>query len=143
VALYRLRAVGNWLTNTENRIADDHIWQVAEQGRAELSLAGETVRVTSTQIVSGQHRRLVWSFYVVDGKIAAGLLRTKLLQARAVLLRRAPMAAYVAVSASMDDPDDPAAAQLARFLEAAQPLPQYIEMLSRQSAARAAEADAN
>ena len=127
IALYRLRATGNALTNSENRIADDHLWRVAEQGRAEVSLAGERVEVASAQIISGPRRRMVWSFYLVDGKIVPGLLEAKLLQARAVLFRRVPLAAFIAVSASMDDPDDPAAGQIARFLRASQSLPQYLE----------------
>ena len=48
--------------------------------------------------------------------------------------------ALVAVSASMDDPQDPAAShQLARFLGASQPFPQYLDMLERETktAARA------
>jgi Protein of unknown function (DUF3485) len=60
----------------------------------------------------------VWSFYVVDPRIAAGLFETKLLRARAVLLEREPVAAFVAISASMDDPKNPAERQLARFLAA-------------------------
>ena len=139
IALYRLRVVGSALTNSENRVADDRLWRVAQQGNAELSLADQKVGVTSTQIVSGPHRRLVWSFYVVDGKIVRGLLEAKLLQARAVLLRRAPVAAFVAVAASMDDPDDRAAGQLARFLRATQPLPQYLDALPRSDAPKAGE----
>jgi exosortase A len=139
IALYRLRAVGNSLTNSEDRIADDHLWRVAKQGRAELSLAGERVEVASTEIVSGPRRRLVWSFYLVDGKIVRGVLEAKLLQARAVLLGRRPLAAFVAVSASMNDPDDRAAAQLARFLRAMQPLPQYLDALPRRHAPGAGE----
>jgi exosortase A len=139
IALYRLRVVGSALTNSENRVADDRLWRVAQQADAELSLAGEKVGVTSTQIVSGPHRRLVWSFYVVDGKIVRGPLETKLLQARAVLLRRSPVGAFVAVAASMDDPDDRAAGQLARFLRAMHPLPQYLDALPRSDAPKAGE----
>ncbi|MGH7046125.1 MAG: exosortase A [Stellaceae bacterium] len=130
VALYRLRAVGNALTNTDNRVADDHAWRIALQMPAETRVNGAAAPVTSTQIVSGPHRRLVWSFYVVDGKISGGLLRTKLLQARAVLLRHSPFAAFVAISASMDDPSDPAPAQLKRFLQASQSIPQYLDELA-------------
>ena len=137
--MHCLRAVGNALTNSEDRMADDHLWRLAEQGRTELSLAGERIEVASAQIVSGPRRRLVWSFYVVDGKIVRGQLDAKLLQARAVLLRRLPVAALVAVSASMDDPDDRAGGQLARFLRATQPLPQYLDALSRSDAPRARE----
>jgi hypothetical protein len=73
----------------------------------------------------------VWSFYVVDGRIASGLIATKLLQARAVLFEREPLAAFVAVSASMDDPDNPAERQLTRFLAASQSFPEYVNSLRR------------
>ncbi len=137
VALYRLRAVGNALTNSDNRVVDDKVWQLADRGRAEISYGGRQVAVASSQIVSGPRRRLVWSFYLVDGEITAGLLETKLLQARAVLLGRAPLAAFVAMSASEDDPDHRAAAQLTRFLQANQPLLSYLDALSRGKVASA------
>jgi len=137
VGLYRLRAIGNLLTTTENRLADDSEWRIAERYQEAVSWGGERARVTRAEIVSGRHRRLVWSFYVVDGKITAGLIETKLLQARAVLLRRASLAALVAVSASMDDPRDPAEAQLARFLAASQPFPQYLDMLEQETSTAA------
>jgi exosortase A len=129
VALYRLRAIGNMLTTTENRLADDGAWRIAERGDAVFSLGGEKIAVTSAEIVSGPHRRLVWSFYIVDGRITARLFEAKLLQARTVLLQRARVAALVAVSASMDDPSNPAEEQLIRFLAASQSLPQYVDSL--------------
>ncbi|HEV2100873.1 MAG TPA: exosortase-associated EpsI family protein, partial [Stellaceae bacterium] len=61
----------------------------------------------------------------------SGLLRAKLLQVRAVLLHHAPLAAFVAVSATMDDPDDRAAAQLERFLRATEPLPKFIKAVAK------------
>jgi len=131
VALYRLRVVGNSLTRTGNRVADDIRWHIVGYGRTETTLAGAQAAVASTEIVSGQHHRLVWSFYVLDGRTAVGLMEAKLLQARAVLLGRAPLAAFVAVSASMDDPNNPAEWQLARFLAASQPFPEYIASLPR------------
>jgi exosortase A len=129
VALYRLRAIGNMLTTTENRLADDREWRIVEAGETAFYSGGKTMTVTSAEIVSGPHRRLVWSFYVVDGRITARVLEAKLLQARAVLLRRAPVAALVAVSASMDDPGNPAEEQLTRFLAASQSLPRYVDSL--------------
>ena len=129
VALYQLRAIGNMLTTSENRLADDTDWHIAELGEAALSLGGERITFASAQIVSGPRRRLVWSFYVADGRTTGRLFEAKLLQARAVLLRRAPVAALVAVSASMDDPGDPAEEQLARFLAANGPLPAYLNTL--------------
>jgi exosortase A len=131
VALYRLRAGGDALTKTGNRLADDKRWHITEYGRAEAILGGKPVTVASTQIVSGQRRRLVWSFYVVDGRIAAGLFETKLLRARAVLVHREPVGAFVAISASMDDPKNPAERQLDRFLTASQPPTEYLAALPR------------
>src|SRR5262249_48203569 len=69
------------------------------------------------------------------GRITSRLFEAKVLQARAVLLRRARVAALVALSASMDDPDNPAAEQLTRFLAASQPLPRYIDALRSAEAA--------
>jgi exosortase A len=129
VALYRLRAIGNMLTTTENRLADDHEWHLADRGEAVLSLAGQRITVTTAEIVSGPRRRLVWSFFIVDGRITASLFEAKLLQARAMLLGGAPIASLVAVSASMDDPGNPAKAQLASFLAANQSLPGYVDSL--------------
>jgi EpsI family protein len=131
VALYRLRASGDALTKTGNRLADDKLWHITGYGRAEAILGGKATAVASAEIVSGQRHRLVWSFYVVDGTIAAGLLETKLLRARAVLLDREPVGAFVAISASMDDPKDPAERQLNRFLAASRPLTEYVATLPR------------
>ena len=129
VALYRLRASGDALTRTGNRLADDKLWHITGYGRAEATLGGKPTTVASTEIVSGKLHRLVWSFYVLDGRIAAGLLETKLLRARAVLLGREPVGAFVAISASMDDPKDPAEQQLNRFLAASRSLTEYVAML--------------
>ena len=133
VGLYRLRAIGNLLTNTGNRLVDDVEWRIVEQSQTEVTWGSEKARVTRAEIVRGRQRRLIWSFFVVDGRIAAGLIETKLLQARAVLLRRASLAALVAVSASMDDPGNPAAAQLSGFLAASQPFPQYLARLEQET----------
>jgi EpsI family protein len=129
VALYRLHAIGNTLTSTENRLADDHEWRIVDRGEDTFSLDGERTRVTSTVITSGPRRRLVWSFYIVDGRITARLLEAKLFQARVVLFGRARVAAFVAVSASMDDPGNPAEEQLVRFLTPIQLLLQYVDSL--------------
>lgn len=129
VALYRLRAAGDALTTSGNRLADDKRWHITAYGSAEATMAGRLVRVASAQIVSGIHRRLVWSFFVVDGRVAAGLFETKLLRARAVLLDREPVAAFVAISASMDDPKNPAESQLNAFLAASQPFSDYLAQL--------------
>jgi exosortase A len=121
VALYRLRAVGNRLTASDNRIANLKQWVLARRGEIVTTVAGRQVPVTSSLLVGGQRHRLVWSFFVVDGTITDRPFAAKLLQARAALLRRAPLAAFVAVSTSVDDAPDRVEARLRRFL-AADPL---------------------
>ena len=131
IALYRLRADGDSLTTTGNRVVDNPRWRVVEYGHAEANLGGKKIAVASTEIVSGQRRRLVWSFYIVDGRVVAGLMEAKLLRAHAVLLDRAPVGAFVAISADMDDPNDLASDQLKSFLAASPPLLQFVDALAR------------
>jgi exosortase A len=130
IALYRLRAIGNALTNSENRMADEKIWQVASSASVEVPIAGQPETISIVQMVSGSRRRLVWSFYVVDGEITTGLFEAKLLQARAVLLRRSPIAAFVAASVSSTESGDQVVGQLRRFFEASQPTQQLLTALS-------------
>jgi exosortase A len=138
VAVYRLQPIGNALTRGDNRIADDLAWQIASQGTDQIRYGDRTVPVTSTRILGGNRRRLVWSFYVVDGAIASKALDAKLAQAREVLLRGASFAAYVAISASEDDPALPARRQLEAFVQGNHSLLAELEALS---VGRAASAD--
>jgi exosortase A len=138
VAVYRLHPIGNALTRADNRVADDLAWQTAAQGTEEIRYGDHRVPVTSTQIVSGSRRRLVWSFYIVDGTVASAPLNAKLLQAQEVLLRGASFAAFVAISASADDPEVPARRQLETFVQANSSLFGQLEALSL---GRAASAD--
>ena len=138
IALYRLRAIGNALTNSENRIADEKIWQVTRSARVEAPIAGQPETINTVQMVSGPQRRLVWSFYIVDGEITTELFEAKLLQARAVLSRRSPIAAFVAASANSTEFGDQAVDQLRRFFEASHPTQRLLTALSE---GRSASAD--
>ena len=122
VALYRLPARGSPLTRTVNTIADPKAWRVTATGRITASLGGTPVAVNTATIVRQAHSRLVWWFYVVDGRATASTLEAKLLQARAALLGGAHVGAYIAISTEIDDVA-PQNASLARFLEALRPLP--------------------
>lgn len=132
VALYRLHTTGNRLTSTGNWVADPRQWRTAEQGQARLMLGGKQVSVTATEIVGRGGRRLVWSFYVVDGRIATGLLEAKLLQLRAVLSGNRPVGAFVAVATRLGGSREAAETRLRQFLAADQPLPSYLAMLREQ-----------
>jgi len=131
LGLYRLRAIGNALTTTENRLADGSEWRIVKEGHTSFTINGRDVTANSAEIIAGRHRRLVWSFYVVDGTITAEGFEAKLLQAYSVVSERSPLAALVALSASMDDAGDPAERQLGRFLQDSQPFADYLAALPR------------
>ena len=122
VALYRLPARGSPLTRTVNAVADPNAWRVAASGQTTASIGGTPVAVHTATIVQQAHYRLVWWFYVVDGRATASTIEAKLLQARAALLGGAHVGAYIAISTEVDDVA-PQNASLAPFLEALRPLP--------------------
>jgi exosortase A len=133
VALYRLRATGSQLTRANNRLAGEPEWHIAHQGRATLDLAGKTVSATRSEIVRGANHGLVWSFYVVNGRIAAGLLEAKLLQLLAVVQQQWSIAAFVIVETDVNAGGDGrikyAEGALSKFLAASRPFPEYISRL--------------
>ncbi len=121
-ALYRLPARGSPLTRTINAVADPNAWRVTATGRITASLGGTPVTVNTATIVRQAHQRVVWWFYVVDGRATASTLEAKLLAARAGLLGVAHAGAYIAISTEVDDtaPENPT---LARFFKTMGPLP--------------------
>ena len=122
VALYRLPARGSPLTRTVNTVADPKSWRVTATGRVAASLSGTTLAVNSATIARQAHSRLVWWFYVIDGKATASTLEAKLLQARAALSGGTHVGAYIALSTDADG-ITPGHSTLARFLKAMGPLP--------------------
>jgi exosortase A len=122
VALYRLPARGSPLTRTVNAVADPNAWRVTATAQLTASLGRTPLAVNTATIVRQAHHRLVWWFYVVDGRATASTLEAKLLQARAALLGGAHVGAFVALSTEADD-GGPQNASLARFLEALRPMP--------------------
>ncbi len=120
VALYRLPARGSPLTRTVNTVADPNAWRIAATGRMAASLGGTPLAVNTATIARQAHRRLVWWFYLIDGRATASALEAKLLQARAALLGGAHVGAFVALSTEVDDVD-PQNASLARFLDCTAP----------------------
>jgi exosortase A len=131
VALYRLRATGNRLTQGGNRAGDEDQWSIAPARRLSVDLLGRTVGVTQTVLSRGSDRRLVWSFYVVDGQIVAGALEAKLLQLRMILRRQKAVGALVMVETGIETETRDAEDILRRFLAANQPFPRYVAAVER------------
>jgi exosortase A len=116
VALYRLPARGSPLTRTMNAIAEPEPWRLVETGRATVPLGGSTVAVNTAKVVREGRERLVWWFYVVDGRATGSTLEAKLLQARAALLEGVHTGALILLSSDADE-----SAGLSAFVQAILP----------------------
>jgi len=129
VALYVARGRVNNLIRSENRVADGVIWRIASRAGA-VALPGGGQLVNSTEIVSGDRRRLVLSYYVVDGVATAGVLSAKLHQLRGLLSARSQLSAFVAIAIEMPDNSQPPMVAAGRFLEAMRTFPGELRALT-------------
>jgi len=128
LGLYRLRATANRLTLSDNRLADGRRWRLARQRLRRVKVAGENITVTESEIFHGSNPALVWSFYVVDDKIIAGMLEAKLYQLRATLSQKRSLGALVMLESGADTGADPSDL-LGLFLASSQPLTEYVAEL--------------
>jgi exosortase A len=125
VALYATRGRVNNLIRSDNRIADSEVWNIAASRGAVAHLGGKAIAVNAAEIVSGSHRKLVWSFYALDGTTAASLWDVKRHQLQAYITASRCPSAFIAVATDLTDRAQ-AAAVLDRFIAAMEPLPPYL-----------------
>jgi exosortase A len=125
IALYAPHGRTNNLIRADNRIADLDVWIIATRGRAVAHIGGKQVPVNATELVSGARRKLVWSFYAVDGATAVGVWDVKRLQVHAYLSGTACPAAFIAAAVDAADRSE-AAKTLDRYFGAMEPLPPYL-----------------
>jgi exosortase A len=124
VALYALHGRTSDLIRSDNRIANAG-WGYSTRGQATAQIEGKAVSVNATQIISGNRRRLIWWFYVVDGEPVAPLWNVKLLQAKAYVSASTCPSALVAASVDMSASTDPAAV-LQSYYSSMSPLRDYL-----------------
>jgi exosortase A len=122
VALYPVPARGNPLTRAAPEIVRPEPWRLIETGRAAASVGGKTVAVNTAKIARDGHQRLVWWFYVIDGRPTGSVLEAKLLQAAAALHGERRLGALVILSIEIPDAVEPGAATLAAFAAKLAPL---------------------
>ena len=122
VALYPVPERGNPLTRTAPEVVRPEPWRLVETGRVPASVGGTTVVVNTAKIARDDQQRLVWWFYVIDGRPTGSVLEAKLLQATASLHGERRLGALVAMSTEIGDATEPAAAILAAFAEKLAPL---------------------
>ena len=122
IGTYPLRAGNSPLTKGANAIADGKDWHITEQSQRLISIEGAAITINSTLIQNHADRRLVWWFYVVDQRVVQNTLDAKLIQARAILLGRAPLGELIAVSTKVGGPLPSGPETLNSFILAAAPV---------------------
>jgi exosortase A len=122
VALYPVPERGNPLTRTAPEVVRPEQWRLVESGRLPASVGGNTILVNTAKIARDGKQRLVWWFYVIDGRATASVLEAKLLQAAASLHGERRLGALVALSTEIRDAIEPGTATLAAFAETLAPL---------------------
>jgi exosortase A len=127
VALLISHGDNNIMRNLGRPAADATPWERANIKRAQARIGDSLQDIEVSEIRSEDgRRRLVWSFYIVDGKAVASALRAKLLEAYASLTGGGRAIAYVAVSTPIDNSAIDRQAELQEFLGAMTSLDSYI-----------------
>jgi EpsI family protein len=118
IASYRDVGLHNNLVRGQNDIADEaQGWHLVKNGDAVTDIGGRKSEIATSEIArSAEHRLLVWHFYIVNGRIAAGSLRAKLLQVRNLFTGGAGRDSFVAVAAEEGASADTAQAEIRAFL---------------------------
>ena len=122
VALYPVPERGNPLTRTATQIVRPEPWRLVETGRAPVLAGGKPVTVNTAKIARDGRERLVWWFYVIDGKPTGSVLEAKLLQAATALHGERRLGALVVLSTEISEAVEPSAATLSGFVEKLAPL---------------------
>lgn len=103
VAFYPIPERGNPLTRTAPSVVYPEPWRLVETGRVSASIGGRDVAVNTAIIVRDGRRRVVWWFYVIDGRLTGSVLEAKLLQAAAALHGERRLGALIALSTEIYD----------------------------------------
>jgi exosortase A len=115
VALYPVPERGNPLTRTATHVIQPESWRIVATGPVSTSVGGLPVVVNAAKIARDGQQRLVWWFYIIDGRPTGSVLQAKFLQAAAALHGKRRLGALVALSTETQDSMEPGAATLAAF----------------------------
>lgn len=125
VALYGARDRGESVVRSDNRDADEKDWSFDSRSDAVLSVSGTYLPVRVTIWRRGEHKRTVWSFFVVNGRVEASVWRVKREELQSHFVAHPCISAFVAVSSETTNTSADATF-VARLLEATEPLSPYL-----------------
>ncbi|MDB5407807.1 MAG: exosortase [Rhodospirillales bacterium] len=115
IGYYNRQTQAGKLISSSNHLVDPAAWTSASWSSTPVTIGGETIEARLTRIVLLGRKRLVLSWYWVDGRFESRTLAAKLLQAKAELMDDKPAAAAIAIAT--DAPDGSIAPALARLTD--------------------------
>ena len=119
VAYYRNQTQGAELVNSSNRLVgpDDEAWRQIRTSANVVALGSGDFPVTEGSLVGRGGRKLVWTWYWIDGTTTTSPYRAKFIEMTSKLLGASPAAAGISLSAPIQSDEDAARIIMAAFLE--------------------------
>jgi exosortase A len=125
VAVFAANGRSENIVRSNDRDADEHSWSFNSANTGELEFSGRPVPVRVSTWLHGSRKRVVWSFYVVNGRPIAGALQAKWEALRSYLTNSPCLPAYIALSTEVND-DKATVKSVGSLLAATQPLARYL-----------------
>ena len=116
---------GQSLIATTNRLWDADVWTLVENRRMSAPIGAETIQVSERVLWSPSERRLVWSFYWMDGIFTTSATSIKLLQLKTAFVGN-PAGALIALSTPINGPVEDARFRLKEAISLISDLPSRL-----------------
>lgn len=126
VALYVGTGRRNDAARQNNRDADERSWSFNSARHTALSDGRRMLPVDETVWFRGDEKRIVWSFYAINGRIASNIWNAKWDQFLGYLARTKCLSAYVAFSTVHNADETMAAKAAGDLLAASEDLGSYL-----------------
>jgi exosortase A len=125
IALYRNEGQGGNVARSNDRAADERAWSFDSEKNGVLTSREGAIPVQVSMWLGGSGKRVVWSFYMVNGHVTVGFWRAKWDALRAYLTGAKCLSAYVALSEETAD-QPPSGTDVSRLLQATQNLGSWL-----------------
>lgn len=115
IGYYRSERRDAAVVSFDHRLVGGPHWILGDSGTVTTMIGGERHTVQSARFVQGNHGRVIWYWYWVDGRLTGDPYLAKLLQAKVKLFGGPRQAAIILVAADYGDADTEARHALRLF----------------------------
>jgi len=131
ILFYTNQDQGAEIVNSANDITGSKEWIRASESVTQVEVDAQPLNVKEAVYTSSRGKRLVWSWYWIDGQFTTSSLFAKLLQTRTRLFGASEAAAVIVVSTDLTGGHDEATRRLQDFLRHVPSLQATLESFSR------------